>query len=119
MLLDGPVPGELQDGNGKALRQPLTTSSFGDLVPWVQVQQPVAGATVRHSFPLQAELQPGAQGTVEVLHDGEGAIPALRLEESTVVNLQPGIRGEIILEITVKERGGGRHVTQIPLEVAG
>ena len=119
ILLDGPVPGELQDGNGELLRQPLTPGSFGDLAPWVQVQQPVAGAVVRHSFPLVALTPPGTLGTVEVLHSGEGAAPAMKLKETTEVNIAPGLRGEIILRITVEERGGGRHVTEIPLELAG
>lgn len=118
-LLDGPVPGELQDGNGELLEQPLTTNSFGDLAPWIQVQQPVAGATVRHSFPLVALLQAGSTGTVDVLHDGEHAAPPVPLKETTVINLQPALRGEITLQITVKDETGASHVTEIPLEVAG
>lgn len=117
LLLEGPVPGELEDGNGNTLRQPLTPDSFGDLAPWVQVQQPVAGATVRHSFPLVALLKAGAVGTVEVIQDGEVAMPTTKMDETTVINIEPALRGEITLRITVKEAGEGGHVTDIPLHL--
>ena len=119
LLLDGTVPGELQDANGELLRQPLTPESFNELAPWALIQQPVAGAVVRHSFPVVALLQPGTEATVDVLHDGEHAMPAMQLEETTVVNIEPALRGQVTLRITVKEKDGSEHRTDIPLEVAG
>ena len=119
LLLDGTVPGELQDGNGELVEQPLTAESFGDLAPWVQVQQPVAGATVRHSFPLVTASRPGTEGTVEIFVDEESVVPAVGLEETTVIDVEPALSGDIIVRITMTDEDGGKHITELPLHLAG
>ena len=116
-LMDGTVPGEIDDGSGNAVEQPLGTGSFGDLAPWVQVQQPVAGAAVRHSFPVAALIKPGAVAKVQVFQDGEGVSMPVRLKGTTNVNVDMKVKGEIIVRIVTRLEDGSKHTTEIPLEI--
>lgn len=119
LLLDGTVPGELRDGNGDPVRQPLTSRSFADLQPWVQVQQPVAGASVPHSFPVRALLVEGTDATVDVLQGDRTVINDLALEPTTVVELEPGLEGEILLRISVTGTDEAEHITEMLLRLTG
>jgi hypothetical protein len=117
LLMEGTVPGVIEDGSGMTLDQPLSTDSFGDLSPWVQVQQPVPGATVGRSFPVVARVRPGTTAEIEVIgSNGEPLGSPRELDPSTVVKLEPAHAGSVTLRIIVRD-GGAKHTTEMPLEV--
>lgn len=117
-LMDGTVPGEITDGSGEAVEQPLGAESFGDLRPWAQVQQPVAGASVRHSFPVAAIVKPGANAELQVFQDGEEVTTPVQLDGETVLNIDMEVEGAIVVRIVTRSDDGSEHITEIPLEIA-
>ncbi|MGI8407072.1 MAG: hypothetical protein ACR2L3_00970 [Actinomycetota bacterium] len=120
-LLDEVVPGAILDGNGKELTQPLTRDDFEDVRPWVEVQQPAAGAVISgDSFPVVANQR--ARGTVSLLVGGKSG-PTVRLIDGTAqvsipqkIERSSGSEADAVLEITVMD-GGNRRVTRVPVTI--
>jgi hypothetical protein len=70
-LLKGPTPGEVTGRDGRVLAQPLGREDFGDLRPWIQVVQPVAGALVANPIPIRLIVRGPGRPSIEVVADGE------------------------------------------------
>lgn len=120
-LLDEVVPGAILDGNGEELTQPLTRDDFEDVRPWVEVQQPAAGAVLSgDSFPVLASLRGRATASLSVdgepgpsvqVIDGMARVPIPQLEGRS-----SGSEADAVMEIFVMS-GGERHVTRLPLKL--
>jgi hypothetical protein len=112
-LLDGTVPGDIRDGNGDRVEQPLTRDSLGELEPWIQVSQPVAGAVVGKTIPVQASLR-GPDATA-VLVQEDDLLARGRLDGGRVLlevgGGEPG-PASLVIELTAD---GERHTTRLPL----
>jgi hypothetical protein len=111
--LDGTVPGDIRDGNGDRVEQPLTRDSLGELEPWIQVSQPVAGAVVGKTIPVQASLR-GPDATA-VLVQEDDLLARGRLDGGRVLlevgGGEPG-PASLVIELTAD---GERHTTRLPL----
>jgi hypothetical protein len=115
-LLDGTVPGDIEDGNGDEVSQPLTRDAFPELKPWIQVSQPVPGAVVGSSIPVQALLQ--GEDATAVLVQGDDLLARGRMESGRAL-LEVG-RGEpgpatLVIELTAD---GERHTVRLPLTLS-
>lgn len=113
-LLDGVVPGPIADGNGDELEQPLSRSTFRDVRPWVEVQQPAAGAVLGKSFPVVAEVRGRATAAVRT-PDGLSPSMPLRKGHADMRLLSGGdqpVSGAVV--ITVSD-GEIDHVTEVPV----
>ncbi|HEU4480866.1 MAG TPA: GerMN domain-containing protein [Actinomycetota bacterium] len=117
LLLDGTVPGQLHDGDGQPLGLPLTRASFSELEPWIQLVQPVAGATVSGSFPLRIITRDALPATAEV-ETSHGSRTIELVDGSGRINLPPGASGDMTLRVIVRDRGGP-HTVEVPLRSAG
>jgi hypothetical protein len=115
-LIDGTVPGEIRDGNGDAVKQPLTRDALDELKPWIQVSQPVPGAVVGKTIPVQAQLQ--GEDAIAVLIQQDDLLARGRLEGGRAL-LEVG-RGEpgaatLVIELTAD---GERHTVRLPLTLS-
>lgn len=117
-LLDDVVPGAIVDGDGDELAQPLSRTDFEDVRPWVEVQQPAAGAVLSgDAFPVVAEVRGRAVAAL-VDSNGTGLDTPLKNGEA-VLRLPDRPDGEdepveASVVITVIE-GGRRYVTNVPV----
>jgi hypothetical protein len=115
-LLEGTVPGVIKDGNGDRVEQPLTRDVLGELKPWIQVSQPVAGAVVGRSIPIQTQLR-GPDATAVLVQDDD-LLARGRLDGGTVLlEVGPGRPGpaELVIELTAD---GDRHTIRVPLTLS-
>ena len=115
-LLDGTVPGDIRDGNGDSVKQPLTRDALQELEPWIQVSQPVAGAVVGETIPVQAALR-GPDATA-VLVQEDDLLARGRLDGGSVLlEVERGTPGPVslVIELTAD---GERHTTRLPLTLS-
>ena len=113
-LLEDVVPGPIVDGDGEELQQPLSREDFKDVRPWVEVQQPAAGAVLGKSFPVVAEVRGRATAVVRT-PDGLSPPMPLRKGHADMRMLSDGdepVQGTVV--ITVSD-GGFDHVTEVPV----
>jgi hypothetical protein len=115
-LLDETVPGDIRDGNGDRVKQPLTREEMEELEPWIQVSQPVPGAVVGKTIPVQVKLR--GEDATAVLVQEDDLLARGRLDGGRVL-LEVG-RGEpgpasLVLELTAD---GERHTVSLPLTLS-
>ena len=84
-LIDGLRPGRIERPGGERIEQPLTREDF--VQPLVQVVQPVAGATLARTIPIDLNLSPHQPVAVSMEVDDETLA-------STIVH---GGKGELIV----------------------
>ncbi|MGH2754465.1 MAG: GerMN domain-containing protein [Actinomycetota bacterium] len=117
LLMNGTVPGRITDGNGERVAQPLTRESLDELEPWIQLSQPVAGAVVGSTIPVQARLR--GQDATAVLVQDDDLLARGRLDGGAVLlevgDAEPG-PVELVVELTVD---GARHTVRLPLVLSG
>jgi hypothetical protein len=112
-LLDQTVPGDIRDGNGDRVDQPLTREALGELKPWIQVSQPVPGAVVGRSIPVQATLR--APDATAVLVQQDDLLARGRLDGGRVLlevgSGEPGA-ATLVIELSAD---GEKHTVRLPL----
>ena len=116
-LLDGTVPGDIKDGNGDRVEQPLTRDAMEELKPWIQVSQPVPGAVVGRTIPVQTTLR-GPDATAVLVQDDD-LLARGRLDSGRVLlEVTSGEQGPVslVIELTAD---GERHTIRLPLTLAG
>jgi hypothetical protein len=112
-LLDGTVPGDIRDGNGDRVKQPLTRDALGELKPWIQVSQPVPGAVVGRSIPVQATLR--TPDATAVLVQQDDLLARGRLDGGRVLlEVGSGKPGPATLVIELSA-DGEKHTVRLPL----
>ena len=115
-LLDGTVPGVIRDGNGDRVEQPLTRDALGELEPWIQIAQPVPGAVVGRTIPIQTQLR--SPEATAVLVQADDLLARGRMEGGNVLlEVEAGRPGPVslVIELTAD---GERHTIRVPLILA-
>ena len=115
-LMDETVPGDIRDGNGDPVKQPLTREELEELEPWIQVSQPVPGAVVGMTIPVQVRLR-GVDATALLVQEDD-LLARGRLDEGRVLlEVEQGEPGpaSLVIELTAD---GERHTVRLPLTLS-
>ncbi|MDQ4144247.1 MAG: hypothetical protein M3198_10990 [Actinomycetota bacterium] len=116
-LIDDLRPGRIEDADGNPVAQPLTRETFGP--PLIQVSQPVAGAAVARTIPIDLSLSPRRpvavsleteEGTVAttVIRDGTGELAVNQAPPGTAtvaMELEPGLTVEVPVRLSPPRKG--------------
>ena len=112
-LIDGLRPGVVRSPKGRVLAQPLTQEEFP--APLVRVTQPVAGATVGSTIPIDLTLVPPRPVAVSLEVDGE---------EVTSTTIRSGT-GQLVVDearpgpALIRIEAGPEVTVEVPLIIAG
>lgn len=112
-FFDGLVPGAIPARDGSPLDQPVTRADFGELRPWIEVGQPVAGAVVARSVPVRLQLRSTRRAIAVVTARGETiARRPVDEDDSLMLPLVNAQEGTISITTTTT---GGTHMVKLPV----
>jgi hypothetical protein len=117
-FLKGALPAPIEIADGSKVTRPVTRHDYGAFQPWIQVTQPVAGATVGAAIPIELILRDPGPVVVRLRSDGK-TIGRMVLEGgSGSLDIEGAGPGAVVLFVSTGV-GGKNHSVGIPLRIAG
>lgn len=117
-LMQGFVPGEIRDGDGRLLRQPLTRDSFPDLRPWIEIHQPVPGSLVAGTVPVRGAVSGGEDAFALLSMNGTTQVRDSFEQGMADLSVPAGVSGSGTVAVGARW-GKIRRTAEIPVRVGG
>lgn len=113
VLLRNGVPARAVRPDGEQLGLYLERADFADVAPWIEIGQPVAGATVGRTIPVSFSVSKSRGVQVDVLVDGS-VVKSMRLgAPGGTVRVSANAGGEATVRFTQ-----GDYSVDVPVRVA-